>query len=330
MRNALIVGINYYENIKKLYGCVNDARKVEAMLSTHGKGIGGDNFSCLTRYAEDSDHKIKRSTLKDDLAKLFSQKSEVVLFYFSGHGHIDKLGGYLLTPECERGDAGISLNDILNVAHDSPALNKIIILDCCHSGIAAASPTDRNLSILSDGMTVLTASTEEQYAIEKNGTGVFTNLLVGALNGAAANVTGAITPGSIYAYIDQSLAWWEQRPVFKTNVERFISLRNIEPKIPIEELKQISEFFPEEGFDYKLDPSYEPRNEGRTAEMPPADPVKNAIFAILQKYNRNGLLVPYGADHMWNAAMESKSCKLTALGEHYRNLAEKGRIKGNG
>ena len=29
---------------------------------------------------------------------------------------------------------------------------------------------------------------------------------------------------------------------------------------------------------------------------------------------------------MWNAAMESKACKLTALGEHYQRLVEKNRI----
>ncbi len=32
------------------------------------------------------------------------------------------------------------------------------------------------------------------------------------------------------------------------------------------------------------------------------------------------------ATAMWNAAMESKSCRLTALGEHYRRLAERNRI----
>jgi len=32
------------------------------------------------------------------------------------------------------------------------------------------------------------------------------------------------------------------------------------------------------------------------------------------------------AEHMWHAAMGSKTVRLTALGEHYRRLAEKGRI----
>ncbi|MEB1502782.1 hypothetical protein VDR40_21530, partial [Xanthomonas campestris pv. campestris] len=60
--------------------------------------------------------------------------------------------------------------------------------------------------------------------------------------------------------------------------------------------------------------------------IPPPDPDKNAIFAVLQKYNRVGLLVPDGAPHMWHAAMESKPVRLTALGEHYRALAAQGRI----
>jgi len=49
-------------------------------------------------------------------------------------------------------------------------------------------------------------------------------------------------------------------------------------------------------------------------------------FSVLQKYNRLNLVVPEGVDHMWNAAMESKSCRLTVLGEHYRRLVEKNKI----
>ena len=60
--------------------------------------------------------------------------------------------------------------------------------------------------------------------------------------------------------------------------------------------------------------------------MPPPEPEKTRIFAILQKYNRLNLVVPVDAPHMWHAAMEGKSCKLTALGEHYRRLVDKGRV----
>lgn len=235
-------------------------------------------------------------------------------------------GGYLLASDCKRGDDGVSLSEVLILANASPAKNKIIILDSCHSGIAGTPPSGDKLATLAEGLTVLTASTKDQYASEENGSGVFTTLLVDALSGSAANLTGDITPGSIYAHIDQSLGAWEQRPVFKTNVKQFVSLRTVSPAIQISDLRLISKFFPSPGFEFNLDPTYEPELKGRDEGMPPPNQDNTEVFAILQKYNRLNLLVPVKAQNMWNAAMESKSCKLTALGEHYRKLVTKNRI----
>ena len=38
MRIALIVGINYYEHGDSLFGCVDDAHAVQAVLERHGNG----------------------------------------------------------------------------------------------------------------------------------------------------------------------------------------------------------------------------------------------------------------------------------------------------
>jgi len=65
---------------------------------------------------------------------------------------------------------------------------------------------------------------------------------------------------------------------------------------------------------------------GRSEGLPLPDPENTRTFAILQKYNRVNLLVPVDAPHMWHAAMQSKACKLTVLGEHYRRLIEDGRL----
>ncbi len=126
---------------------------------------------------------------------------------------------------------------ILTFANSSPATNKIIILDSCHSGIAGNPPHQPDTAVLSEGLTILTASAKDQYASEENGSGVFTSLLVDALSGSAANLVGDITPGSIYAHIDQSLGGWGQRPLFKTNVRKFVSLRQVAPPISLDELK---------------------------------------------------------------------------------------------
>lgn len=324
MKIALIVGINYYEHGSPLFGCVNDAYNVKTILERNDGG--SVNFDCKLLTASSEHDSIDRAELKDDIEKLFKTEAEIALFYFAGHGHIEDTGGYLLASNSRRGDEGVSLAEILILANKSPATNKIIILDSCHSGIAGSSPVGEQLTTLSEGLTVLTASTKEQYASEEDGSGVFTNLFVDALSGSAANLTGDITPGSIYAHIDQSLGGWEQRPVFKTNVKQFVSLRKVAPAIPLEDLQRIIDFFPIPGFEYKLDPTYEPEMKGRDEGMP-APLIKNTrIFSLLQKYNRLNLLVPMGVTHMWNAAMESKTCKLTALGEHYRRLVSKNRI----
>ena len=324
MKIALIVGIDYYQHGSELHGCVNDAYNVKSVLERNSSG--DVNFDCKLITASSPSDSITRASLKDDIEQLFTTDSEIALFYFAGHGHIESTGGYLLASDSSRGDEGVSLAEILILANKSPAANKVIILDSCHSGIAGSSPSGDQLANLSEGLTVLTASTKDQYATEENGSGVFTTLLVDALNGSAANLTGDITPGSIYAHIDQSLGAWEQRPVFKTNVKQFVSLRKVTPSIPIEDLRRISELFPKAGFEFPLDPTFEPEMKGRDEGMPDPIPENTRVFSLLQKFNRLNLVVPIDAPHMWHAAMKSKSCKLTVLGEHYRRLVQKGRI----
>lgn len=321
MRKALVVGVNYYSHIGGLYGCVDDAHRMNAVLERHADG--SVNFDVRLITGTGSTDLVSRSQLKDEITDLFAGDEEVCLLYFAGHGHIESTGGYLCTSECRRGDDGLSLSEVLDLANASKAKNKVIILDSCNSGVAGTTSVTGQSSVLSEGLTILTASTAEQYATEDNDGGVFTTLLVDALSGTAANILGHITPGSVYAHIDQSLGPWEQRPVFKTNVKNFVSLRKAIPTISLAEIQRITEFFPSRGVEFQLNPSFEPRDEGRTDEMPRADPTNVQIFGILQRFCKVNLVEPVDAAHMWNAAMESKSCKLTVLGEHYRRLVAK-------
>jgi len=313
MKKALVVGINYYDSGSLLHGCVNDAHNVKSVLERNADGTV--NFGVKLMTASGSTERIERGALRDAVKDLFSGDPDVALFYFAGHGYIEATGGYLCTSEVQRGDDGLSLSDIIAFANQSECKNKIIVLDSCHSGIAGASTNNIQSSELSNGLTILTASTDKQYASEKYGSGVFTTLFVDALNGAASNLVGDVTPGGVYAHIDQSLGPWEQRPVFKTNVKSFVSLRKVHPPVPLADLRRLAEFFPSPGFEFKLDPSYEPESQA-------PDQAHVAVFSVLQKFNRVNLLVPVNAPHMYHAAMESKSCKLTVLGEHYRRLVQ--------
>lgn len=324
MRKALVVGIDHYDNFAPLNGCVNDAVAVQAMLARHANGTV--NFEVKLLAAADEDTALERNKLREAIQELFKGDSEIALLYFAGHGHIEEVGGFICAGDCETGNDGVSLSEIVFWANESTADNMIIVLDSCFSGIAGAGPAASPLTRLSVGMTILTASTADQYADEQNSSGIFTNLFVDALNGAAANLLGDVTPSAVYAHIDQSLGAWAQRPVFKTNVEAFVSLRKVEPPIPLADLQRLAEFFPTANHEFQLDPAYEPERAEPADEekLVKPDPAKNAVFAILQKFNRDNLVVPVHAPHMWHAAMESKACKLTALGKHYHSLVKKG------
>jgi len=134
MRKALIVGIDYYKYVSPLFGCVNDSYSVKSVLERHGDGTL--NFDILHIPVTNESNMISKGELKDKIVELFSDDSDVALFYFSGHGYIENNGGYLITSECKRGDDGLSLDEILKIANESRAKNKVIILDSCHAGIA--------------------------------------------------------------------------------------------------------------------------------------------------------------------------------------------------
>jgi len=331
MRKALIVGIDYYSDVSTLAGCVNDANAVAKMLARNAD----DSVNFQTPrilLAESSFGPVSRRDLRDAIQALFSDDPEIALFYFAGHGYIDETGGFLCASDCKDGHDGLSLNEVISFAQGSKAKNKVIILDSCHSGIAGSRPGQHEISGIGDGMTILTASTDVQSAHEgaDGSSGVFTNLLLDALHGAAANLVGDVTPGSVYAHIDQSLGpWGGQRPVFKTNVKSFVSLRKAKPPIELGELQQLATHFPRAGFRFPLDPSFEPERSQEQRDdphFPAPNPANTAIFKVLQNYAKVNLLRPVDAPHMWHAAIWSKSCELTILGEHYRRLVATGMI----
>jgi hypothetical protein len=323
MRKALIIGINDYPTAP-LKGCVNDAASVSSIIESNGDGSPNFDVRLLT------DVKTK-SELKGHIKDLFEGNADAVVLYFSGHGFFDQHGGgYIVTPDFKTNDEGVSMDEILTMANDSKAKDRVIILDCCHSG---AFGTPRNLGSrnahIGEGVSILTASKADEASVEVNGHGIFTNLFLDALQGGGADLRGHITPGSIYSYIDQALGPWDQRPVFKTNITRFTSLRTVTPQIPPTTFRKLIEYFKSASDSFKLDPSFEFTNDStiqHEIKPPYAVPEHVAIFKDLQKLASVGLVVPVGEQHMYFAAMNSKTCRLTALGYHYWRLVKDKRL----
>lgn len=329
MNKALVVGIDNYPS-SPLSGCVADANTISELLEYNGDG--SPNFSVVKLIAPTME--VSAGVLLEKIKELFSGEADTALFFFAGHGILDPdiNAGYLVTQDGKNPHWGISLESILTLANAAyPKIrSSVIVLDCCHSGYAGEIPAlgQGKPSIIGTGVTILTACKREGYAGEENGQGIFTTMLIDGLRGSSADILGRITPAALYAHVDQALGPWAQRPVYKANVNTFINLRSIQPKVPLETLRKLSTWFPDQAYEYTLDPSYEPNRDNVPEEIMniPPDPEKNKIFAELQLCNRYGLVIPVGEQHMYYAAINSKSCKLTALGAHYRNLAENKRF----
>lgn len=318
MRRALCIGIDHYP-FGDLRGCVSDAECLAAVLAKHEDGT--PNFDCRTLVAPRGGpgDAVTRSKLKQAVESLFRDPAEVALLHFSGHGTENNLGGYLVTQDAQRYDEGVAMTDVLQLANDSRAQEVVILVDCCHSGHMGIVPAVNNAAMLREGLSILTASRGDQPSVEVAGGGLFTSLVIDALEGGAADLLGDVAAPGIYAAVEAALGAWDQRPLFKSQVSRVIPLRRCSPPIDVTILRELPAMFPLPAEDLPLSPEYESTSSS-------ADADKSATFGKLQALARVHLVVPVGVKHMYEAAMESKACRLTPAGRYYWRLAKADRV----
>lgn len=325
MKKALIIGIDTYPSAP-LQTCVQDAMCIGKLLAENADG--SKNFD--VKYLLNS--LATRANVRKGIEDLFKNDDDIALLYFSGHGTDDNNDGFICTADWEPYDVGISMPEIIQFVNKSKCKNKIVVFDCCYSGaMGGASGIIGDQSILSEGTIILTASRKNEPAViyvdEPNS--LFTRLFSQGLEGAASDMFGETTPSSIYAFIDKSLAAWEQRPFFKSNVSSFISLRKNEELIKISELKELMNYFSERDKLLKLNPSYEPSNikNGQDRNCKPYANVKHCkIFKNLLKGYKVGLVTPIEEENMYLTAMHSKTCGLTRVGKYYFDLVKEEKI----
>jgi hypothetical protein len=314
MRRALVIGIDDYPTAP-LSGCKADAEAVAGLLRRNADGSPNFDVRCVTDPAM-----LGRNELRDLIAEAFRDPAEAASLFFAGHGAVTELGGYLVTPDATTYGDGVSLVDVLAIVRNSPVGHKAVLLDCCYSGsfgnVPAAGVADAGLP---GDTAVLTASLSTQPAEERADRGVFSSLVCAALEGGAADVLGKVTVASIYAYADEILGPWDQRPTFKANLTTLLPLRTASGSVPRPVLRQLPEWFPTEDHEFPLDPSFEP-------DAGPHDAENERVFGELQKCRAAKLIEPVGEEHMYYAAIHSTACRLTKLGGLYWRLAKDNRI----
>ena len=321
-RRALLIGIDQYDNISSLKGCVNDALDMKEVLERHEDG--SRNYDCRV-LTSPGPKPITRPFLREQWADLFENFGGDVLFYFSGHGSPTNVGGYLVTQDGATGDPGLAMNDLLTLANKSKAKSILLILDCCFSGDLGNPPTLQgdgsieNQALLREGLTILAASRPAQIASEVGGHGVFTNLVLGALKGGASDVRGRVSAASIYAYVEQALGAWDQRPVYKSHADRLPPVRYCNAWVPDSLLRELTAIFEKPDSVFLMDPSFEDTEPTRNQE-------NVEVFNKFKTLRNARLLTTQESKDLYYVALESKGVQLTPLGQFYWELVNRGRI----
>ena len=321
-KRALIVGINEYDHVTSLSGCVRDAEEMAKVLSRNGDA--SLNFECRV-VTSPGPESITRAFLRRQWRELFHDFKGDVIFYFSGHGTPTDVGGYLVTQDGVTDDPGLPMQDLVDMANSSAANSVLIILDCCFSG--SAGNTDaiqggdlESKALLKEGVTILAASRSTQVAMEVGGHGVFTNLLLGALKGGAANIRGRVSAASIYAYAEAALGAWQQRPLYKSHAAHLEPVRTCLPTVTDDVLRELPLMFPGDDYEYQLDPTYEETNQGCAITE------HVVVFKKFKRLQIGGVVRPKSGDDLYWSAERSGFVLLTELGKFYRKLAIDGRI----
>ncbi|MEU6860150.1 DivIVA domain-containing protein [Glycomyces sp. NPDC046736] len=129
---ALLMGTAFYEHLDDVPQSGNNLRALQDALMVH---TGLPRERC-TRLLDPRD----LTEVGAAVTSATAEAEELLLVYYSGHGLVDSYGKlHLALPQTSQSHAawsGIPFETLHNELRYAPAQTKVLILDCCFSGIA--------------------------------------------------------------------------------------------------------------------------------------------------------------------------------------------------
>ncbi|MEB3356824.1 MAG: caspase family protein [Synechococcales bacterium] len=242
VRDALVVGVNRYQFLPSLNSPAHDAEAIAQVLQTYGDfRVSRLPEVVQSDPATNGQLKIGQKTpvtlrqLESALVRLFKprgcQTPQSALFYFSGHGMQRDSGiqeGYLALSDSQPdvGFSGLSLFWLRRLLQESPVPQRIVILDCCHSGAlmnfleadpGARPGTDRLFMVATRDYDLAYESLTSSFS-------TFTQALLDGLD-PRRQATGIVTNYGLTAWVSQALKAETQQPLFENSGSEIILTR---------------------------------------------------------------------------------------------------------
>ncbi len=218
-RYALLVGCDEYQDsaFSKLNYPRKDVARLKAIFDDPQLGYFDETSALINGAAETVRRSLERFARQ-------AQKGDLLLLYFSGHGKLDRSGKLALIMATTDGQylmsTALGSDEIKRYFNNSNASQKVIILDCCHSGAFETegfkgAAADAMLSAVADedeggsGNHVLTACTKFEIAKEHESleAGVLTDAIIKGIEGAipSHDASGDITLADVVKYLGEAM-----------------------------------------------------------------------------------------------------------------------------
>lgn len=213
-RWAVIIGVNAYRE-KPLRYCVPDARMLAEALQQRC-GYDPTRTVILTDDQKETEQLPTKINIQKQLGTVLRGvgAQDTVLVFFAGHGFSSDGQSFLCPLDFAGSQAKLSgwrLDELRSMLHDCSAAQKLLVLDCCHSGGAvlfggnAANGANASETFEeAQGLLTFASCRTTQTSLESQvkGHGVFSYSLARGLRGAADfDSNGIVDSDEIYRHL---------------------------------------------------------------------------------------------------------------------------------
>ena len=197
---VVLAGVASYRSMPRLPNVLNNLTDLHAAL-TGDHGAFDD--ATITLVADP----VQPADLLTPLARAAKQATDTLVFYFAGHGVRDMSDALCLAlPGTidRKADAlrtALPVEAVAAILNASPARRRIVILDCCFSGLVMRAPSAFNLHLLT-----ATSRTEKAKALPEHRNTEFTAHLLELLKNGVPDCPDTVDIGTIYNRLHVTLS----------------------------------------------------------------------------------------------------------------------------
>ena len=207
---AVVIGIGDYVFLGKIPGCEADAISfANAICET--RRMDPNNVVLMTDSGDKS-HLPTKAMIESRIRMCVNEAKPdgMALVYFSGHA-VTQDGQALLVPkDCEAAN-GIPVNTVVAMLRESPARDKVLIIDACHAGAAQKGVLviARDTIKAAEGVAMFLSCDKEEnsYPLENGEKSVYTDAFLRCLQESASGST-AVTARSLEGKIEDKMRAW--------------------------------------------------------------------------------------------------------------------------